>query len=208
MSEWAALFQALTNPLILPVSVGGPASSHHSLSPAFNTSVKSEPDARSNSPPENCVSNVIPKYVPPKRRRLAGPERTSGVKEEWSEGSAPCSPQAVTPPATPNTRPSVEDAGGGGSGGGGGSNSNSSGDISRRGDENMRSDKEREEETPPATPGCSTWPNLAAITANHLRVRQAELASQEPYINGLVQERSNSSALAMELCLSCTNPSI
>ena len=28
------------------------------------------------------------------------------------------------------------------------------------------------------------------------------------YIGGLVQERRNSSALAMELCLSCTNPSI
>ena len=28
------------------------------------------------------------------------------------------------------------------------------------------------------------------------------------YIDGLVQERHNSSALAMELCLSCTNPSI
>ena len=28
------------------------------------------------------------------------------------------------------------------------------------------------------------------------------------YIDGLVQERRNSSALAMELCLSCTNPSI
>ena len=27
-------------------------------------------------------------------------------------------------------------------------------------------------------------------------------------IDGLVQERHNSSALAMELCLSCTNPSI
>ena len=27
-------------------------------------------------------------------------------------------------------------------------------------------------------------------------------------IDGLVQERCNSSALAMELCLSCTNPSI
>ena len=28
------------------------------------------------------------------------------------------------------------------------------------------------------------------------------------YIDGLVQKRCNSSALAMELCLSCTNPSI
>ena len=28
------------------------------------------------------------------------------------------------------------------------------------------------------------------------------------YINGLVQERRNSSALAMELRISCTNPSI
>ena len=28
------------------------------------------------------------------------------------------------------------------------------------------------------------------------------------YIDGLVQERHNSSALAMELCLSCINPSI
>ena len=28
------------------------------------------------------------------------------------------------------------------------------------------------------------------------------------HIDGLVQERRNSSALAMELCLSCTNPSI
>ena len=27
-------------------------------------------------------------------------------------------------------------------------------------------------------------------------------------LDGLVQERRNSSALAMELCLSCTNPSI
>ena len=33
------------------------------------------------------------------------------------------------------------------------------------------------------------------------------LASQ-PHINGLVQERRNFSALAMELCLSCTSPSI
>ena len=30
----------------------------------------------------------------------------------------------------------------------------------------------------------------------------------EAYIDGLVQEKSNSSALAMELRLSCTNPSI
>ena len=30
----------------------------------------------------------------------------------------------------------------------------------------------------------------------------------EEYIDGLVQERRNSSALAMELRLSCTNPSI
>ena len=29
-----------------------------------------------------------------------------------------------------------------------------------------------------------------------------------PHFDGLVQERCNSSALAMELCLSCTNPSI
>ena len=29
-----------------------------------------------------------------------------------------------------------------------------------------------------------------------------------PYIDGFVQERRNSSALAMELRLSCTNPSI
>ena len=29
-----------------------------------------------------------------------------------------------------------------------------------------------------------------------------------PHIDVLVQERRNSSALAMELCLSCTNPSI
>ena len=28
------------------------------------------------------------------------------------------------------------------------------------------------------------------------------------YFDGLVQERRNSNALAMELCLSCTNPSI
>ena len=28
------------------------------------------------------------------------------------------------------------------------------------------------------------------------------------YMDGLVQERRNSSALAMELCLSCTKPSI
>ena len=27
-----------------------------------------------------------------------------------------------------------------------------------------------------------------------------------PYIDGLVQERRNSSAYALELCLSCTNP--
>ena len=27
-------------------------------------------------------------------------------------------------------------------------------------------------------------------------------------VDGLVQERRNSSALAMELCLSCTNPSM
>ena len=28
------------------------------------------------------------------------------------------------------------------------------------------------------------------------------------HLDGLVQERRNSSALAVELCLSCTNPSI
>ena len=32
--------------------------------------------------------------------------------------------------------------------------------------------------------------------------------TQVTNIDGLVQERRNSSALAMELCLSCTNPSI
>ena len=32
--------------------------------------------------------------------------------------------------------------------------------------------------------------------------------SGKHYIDGLVQERHNSSALAMELCLSCTNPSV
>ena len=31
---------------------------------------------------------------------------------------------------------------------------------------------------------------------------------QKTYIGGLAQERHNSIALAMELCLSCTNPSI
>ena len=34
------------------------------------------------------------------------------------------------------------------------------------------------------------------------------MCSQHPYIDGFVQERRNSSALAMELRLSCTNPSI
>ena len=34
------------------------------------------------------------------------------------------------------------------------------------------------------------------------------LRPSNAYINGLVQERHNSSALAMELCLSCTNPLI
>ena len=36
----------------------------------------------------------------------------------------------------------------------------------------------------------------------------AAIMSQHQYIDGLVQERRNSSALAMELRLTCTNPSI
>ena len=32
--------------------------------------------------------------------------------------------------------------------------------------------------------------------------------TEQAYIDGLVQERRNSSALAMELRLSCTNPSM
>ena len=35
-----------------------------------------------------------------------------------------------------------------------------------------------------------------------------EITSKTAYINGLVQERYNSSVLAIELCLPCTNPSI
>ena len=37
---------------------------------------------------------------------------------------------------------------------------------------------------------------------------EIQVLYQPQYIDGLVQERRNSSALAMELCLSCTNPSI
>ena len=42
------------------------------------------------------------------------------------------------------------------------------------------------------------------------RPRQADQSAVPPliYFDGLVQGRSKSSALAMELCLSCTNPSI
>ena len=42
------------------------------------------------------------------------------------------------------------------------------------------------------------WPNF----------QEPRYSNQNIHINGLVQERHNSTALAVELCLSCTNPSI
>ena len=38
--------------------------------------------------------------------------------------------------------------------------------------------------------------------------RYSSTVVRNPYVNGLVQEKRNSSALAMELRFSCTNPSI
>ena len=36
----------------------------------------------------------------------------------------------------------------------------------------------------------------------------AQFQHEDAHFDGLLQERHNSSALAMELCFSCTNPSI
>ena len=47
---------------------------------------------------------------------------------------------------------------------------------------------------------------LSELKVDGLVLKETELHYQ--YIDGLVQERHNSSALAMELRLSCTNPSI
>ena len=47
----------------------------------------------------------------------------------------------------------------------------------------------------------SLVPSGAKFFSDHFQMWQR-------HFNGLVQERHNSSALAMELCLSCTNPSI
>ena len=47
---------------------------------------------------------------------------------------------------------------------------------------------------------CMKWYLLGSLR-NHMWV-------PIPYINGLVQERCNSIANTLELCLSCTNPSI
>ena len=50
----------------------------------------------------------------------------------------------------------------------------------------------------------SHWLQEVVITSTQASWWQA----QKTYCDGLVQDRWNSSALAMELCLSCTNPSI
>ena len=52
-----------------------------------------------------------------------------------------------------------------------------------------------------AVPGDGLAPNDAGLSAD-------TVLTTELYIDGLVQEIRNSSALAMELCLSCTNPLI
>ena len=46
--------------------------------------------------------------------------------------------------------------------------------------------------------------HCSAIVCRH---RQHTATTQHSHLDGLVQERRNSSALAMELCLSCTKPS-
>ena len=46
------------------------------------------------------------------------------------------------------------------------------------------------------------------MTAEVVRRSVIWIHLKYPHIDGLVQERRNSSALAMELRLSCTNPSI
>ena len=48
-----------------------------------------------------------------------------------------------------------------------------------------------------------TW--SAFINISHGKIRKQR---PFPYMDGLVQERHNSSALEIELCLSCTNPMI
>ena len=53
-------------------------------------------------------------------------------------------------------------------------------------------------------PGCGLW--TYASWQSHLR--KPSILWLTMYFNGLVQERHNSRALAMELCLSCTKPSI
>ena len=52
---------------------------------------------------------------------------------------------------------------------------------------------------------CVVWPEYVdfAIVMNEVMI-----AWKQHHIDGLVQERRNSSALAMELRLSCTNPSV
>ena len=43
---------------------------------------------------------------------------------------------------------------------------------------------------------------------NHINNISTNRRKHYSHIDGLVQDGRNSSALAMELCLSCTNPSI
>ena len=50
--------------------------------------------------------------------------------------------------------------------------------------------------------------NLAPYVTRSSATMALTMQDKWVYIDGLVQERHNSSVLAMELCLSCTNPSI
>ena len=49
---------------------------------------------------------------------------------------------------------------------------------------------------------------LSALVAACIKGATSEVALLQQHIDGLVQERRNSIALAMELRLFCTNPSI
>ena len=57
--------------------------------------------------------------------------------------------------------------------------------------------------------GCHSWHLLRKMTTIY---RECSVYLQSFFwaerVDGLVQEKRNSSALAMELCLSCTNPSV
>ena len=61
---------------------------------------------------------------------------------------------------------------------------------------------------PPCWCICSRWRRQILVVFNYEQVRRGRVVCYRWDIDGLVQERRNSIALAMELRLSCTNPSI